>query len=157
MSKGGIEGSERDIWDPEETYEFSRLEGWLEKKGEKGVFLKGKKKRRFFRTFVDDGIPILFYYETDNPDDEPKGSIDFRSGTLFLQSSENLLLVLAVELDDKEEKSFRLITLNRKGSCHLCASSSEKRQVWVTFLRKYIEVCSLLVCSDVTRWRIKKS
>jgi hypothetical protein len=72
-----------DIWDPEETVEVRRLEGWLEKKGEKGVFLKGKKKRRFFRTFIeDDGIPVLFYYETDVEGEPPKGSIDFRTGTL---------------------------------------------------------------------------
>lgn len=84
MNKG-LASFKADIWDPEENYEVRRLEGWLEKKGDKGVFLKGKKKRRFFRTFVDDGIPVLFYYETDNVDAEPKGSIDFRTGT-FLYS-----------------------------------------------------------------------
>lgn len=73
-----------DIWDPEETIEVRKLEGWLEKKGEKGVFLKGKKKRRFFRTFVNDGIPMLYYYETDHPDSPAKGSIDFRTGTVQL-------------------------------------------------------------------------
>lgn len=82
MSKGLESSFSADIWDPEETSEVKTLEGWLEKRGEKGVFLKGKKKRRFFRTFMDDGIPVLFYYETDNIDSAAKGSIDFRSGTL---------------------------------------------------------------------------
>lgn len=57
-------------------------------------------------------------------------------------------LVLAVELDEKEDKSFRLVTLNRKDICHLLASGPEKRQVWVTSLRKYTEV--VLLWSNLT-------
>lgn len=74
------------MWDPEASYHFKPLEGWLEKRGDKGVslYLKAKQQKRYFRTSELEGVPVLLYYLSAEPECEKLGQIYFGRGIFFL-------------------------------------------------------------------------
>jgi hypothetical protein len=74
------------MWDPEASYNVRSVEGWLEKRGEKGVslYLKAKQQKRYFRTSVREGVPVLNYYMSSDPHLEPVGQIYFGRGRLLV-------------------------------------------------------------------------
>lgn len=70
------------MWDPEATHHVQPIQGWLEKRGEKGVslYLKAKQQRRYFRTTERDGVPVLLYYISSEESLDPLGHIYFGRG-----------------------------------------------------------------------------